>query len=356
VTLDQGLAFGIVGGMMALFAWGRPRYDVVALLALLAAVAVGIVPAKEAFSGFSDDVVVIVASALLVSAAVARSGIAERLLAPVSPYLTGIRAQVLVLVGAVTVLSAFVKNVGALAILMPIAFQLARRHGTSPSCLLMPLAFGSLLGGTVTLIGTSPNVIVSRLREELVGKPFAMFDYAPVGAAVALAGVAFLTLGGYRLLPGGRRGAASMDAAFNIEGYVTEASLPAVSPLVGKTVAELETLGDGEVQVTTIIRERFRRYTPAAHWVLYADDVLLLEGEPAALERLVARAELRLAAGTDAPADGAAQPGTPAPRRAGPRRTTSAWSRPWSRPTRRSSTAPPPSSPCATGTTSACWR
>jgi di/tricarboxylate transporter len=327
VTLDQGLAFGIVGGMMALFAWGRPRYDVVALLALLAAVAVGIVPAKEAFSGFSDDVVVIVASALLVSAAVARSGIAERLLAPVSPYLTGIRAQVLVLVGAVTVLSAFVKNVGALAILMPIAFQLARRHGTSPSCLLMPLAFGSLLGGTVTLIGTSPNVIVSRLREELVGKPFAMFDYAPVGAAVALAGVAFLTLGGYRLLPGGRRGAASMDAAFNIEGYVTEASLPAVSPLVGKTVAELETLGDGEVQVTTIIRERFRRYTPAAHWVLYADDVLLLEGEPAALERLVARAGLRLAAAEQETAEGsAASPATPRP--AAPRpRTTSAWSR-----------------------------
>ncbi len=299
MTLDQGLAFAIVAAMMALFVWGRIRYDLVAMLGLLAAIAVGIVPFDQAFTGFSDDIVIIVGSALLVSAAVARSGVAERLIAPLAPYLTTTRAQVVVLTGAVALLSAFVKNVGALAIFMPIAFQLARRAGTSPSRLLMPMAFGALLGGIVTLIGTSPNVIVSRMRAELLGEPFRMFDFAPVGAGIALAGLVFLAFG-HRLLPE-RKGAASIDAAFNIEGYTTEALLPEGSSAAGKTVAELEALSEGDVTVTSIIRERFRRYTPAADWTLYPDDALLLQGEPAALERLVARAGLQLVTEDKAP-------------------------------------------------------
>ena len=256
-------------------------------------------PFDQAFTGFSDDIVIIVGSALLVSAAVARSGVAERLIAPLAPYLTTTRAQVVVLTGAVALLSAFVKNVGALAIFMPIAFQLARRAGTSPSRLLMPMAFGALLGGIVTLIGTSPNVIVSRMRAELLGEPFRMFDFAPVGAGIALAGLVFLAFG-HRLLPE-RKGAASIDAAFNIEGYTTEALLPEGSSAAGKTVAELEALSEGDVTVTSIIRERFRRYTPAADWTLYPDDALLLQGEPAALERLVARAGLQLVTEDKAP-------------------------------------------------------
>ena len=294
MTLPQFYAFAIVGVMMGLFVWGRLRYDLVAMLALLAALAVGIVPPEEAFKGFGDDIVIIVATALLVSAAVARSGITERLMAPVAPHLSSVRRQVIVLVGAVTLLSAFVKNVGALAILMPIVFQQARRAGTPASAVLMPLAFGSLLGGLMTLIGTSPNVIVSRMRAELLGEPFTMFDFMPVGAGIALAGVAFLAVG-YRLLPGGRKGS-SGEAAFRIEDYSTEATLPATSPLAGKTVADLEALGDGEVTLATIIREQFRRYAPGSHWVLYPEDVLILQGEQAALERVIARAKLQHAA------------------------------------------------------------
>jgi di/tricarboxylate transporter len=255
----------------------------------------GIVPADKAFSGFSDDIVIIVASALLVSSAVARSGIAERLLAPLMPHLTSVPRQVLALVGSVTLLSAFVKNVGALAILMPIAFQLARRSGTSVSYLLMPLAFGSLLGGLMTLIGTSPNVIVARMRAELLGEPFRMFDFTPVGAGLALVGVAYLAVG-WRLLPPPRKGTASMDAAFTIEGYTTEVKMQPDSPMAGRSVGELEALGEGEVTVTMIIGKRFRRYAPSAAWRLYGGDILLLQGEPAALERLVARAKLQLVA------------------------------------------------------------
>ena len=293
MTLQQGFAFAVILGMMALFIWGRLRYDLVALLALSASVLVGIVKPEEAFRGFSDDIVIIVASALVVSAAVARSGIVEVALQRVGPYLRSERMTILVLVGSVTLLSAFVKNIGALAMLMPVAFQLAKRTNTSPSYLLMPMAFGSLLGGTMTLIGTSPNVIVSGIRDDLVGEPFRMFDFTPVGATIAVLGVAFLAFG-YKLLPKDRKGAASLDVAFNIKAYTTEVIVPETSPLVGKTVADLEKLGEDEAEVSTIIRERFRRYTPSPTWELHPEDVLLLEGEPAALERVVALGQLRL--------------------------------------------------------------
>jgi len=229
MTLDQALAFAIILGMMALFVWGRLRYDLVALLSLLAAIAAGIVPPEKAFTGFSDDIVIIVASALLVSAAVGRSGVIERVVRKLGPYLTDVYRQVAALVGSVTVLAAFVKNIGALAMLMPIAFQFARRTGTSPASLLMPMSFGALLGGIVTLIGTSPNIIVSRVREQILGESFHMFDFTPVGASIALLGFLFLIFG-WRLLPTDRKGAVSMDAAFNLEGYTTEVTVPKVSP------------------------------------------------------------------------------------------------------------------------------
>ncbi len=293
MTLPQAFAFAILIGMMALFIWGRLRYDLVALVALSASIATGIVPYKEAFSGFSDDIIVIIASALLLSAAVARSGAVETVLRFAGPYLTTTSRQVLALSGAVAVMSAFVKNIGALAMLMPVAFQVARRSGTSPSSLLMPMAFGSLIGGIVTLVGTSPNVIVSRVREEIVGEPFRMFDFTPVGAGIAVAGLIFLSFG-WRLLPRGRKGAASVDAAFNIAGYTVEASIPPESPFVGKTVGELEALGEGDVAVGTIIRERFRRYTPTVRWTLQENDTLLLHGEASAIDRVVGQAKLSL--------------------------------------------------------------
>jgi len=303
MTLQQGLAFAIVIVMMGLFVWGRLRYDVVALIALFASVITGIVPAKEAFTGFSDDVVVIVAAALLVSAGVAKSGVTEQLMRPLAPYLGSTRAQVFTLVLAVIALSTFVKNVGALAILMPVAFQMAKRSGSSPSQLLMPLSFGSLLGGLITLVGTSPNIIVSRVREEIVGQPFQMFDYAPVGLALAGLGLLCLTLT-FRLLPQDRKGGASIDAAINIENYVAELRVPEGSPLVGKTAAELQALGEGEATLTTVVRERFRRYKPTPMLKFQAGDVLLLEGEPDALERVTVRGGLELS-GAKAEADAA---------------------------------------------------
>jgi len=293
MTHPQMLSFAIIAGMMALFVWGRFRYDLVAALSLLAAVLVGIVPADKAFSGFSDDIVIIVASALLVSAAVAKSGVLEAALNRVAPYLNSEQAQVFVLVTAVTVLSAFVKNIGALAMMIPVAFQIARRTNTLPSSFLMPMAFGSLLGGIVTLVGTSPNIIVSRMREELLGQPFGMFDFTPVGIGIALAGVAFLTFG-YRLLPQGRKGAASLDEALNIKDYITEARVIPESEVVGQTVADLHTLAHGQVKVAALIRNETRSSSPLPDMMIRENDVLMLEGEPDALESAVARAGLKL--------------------------------------------------------------
>ena len=293
MTQDQILAFTVITVMMAGFVWGKLRYDLVAVLALLAAVFVGIVPHKEAFSGFGDDILIIVASALVVSAAVERSGIIEAALHRIAPAVTTVQTQVVILVATVTVLSAFVKNIGALAMMMPAAFQMARRSNASASYFLMPMAFGSLLGGLITLVGTSPNIIVSRVRQDLTGEPFAMFDFTPVGVGLAAAGVLFLAFG-YRLLPSGRAPAATMAEAIDISDYVTEARVVETSAVAGKPMSELLKLCDREVLVAALIRKKGERLVPLPDAVLVEGDIVLLEGGPEALERVVGRARLEL--------------------------------------------------------------
>ncbi|MFC5504612.1 SLC13 family permease [Bosea massiliensis] len=293
MTTPQLLSVSLVAVMMAAFLWGRLRYDIVAMLALLAGVAIGIIPAGEAFKGFSDDIVIIVGSALVLSAAVARSRVIERGLTRIMPLLGSTQAQVVLLVLAVAVMSAIIKNIGALAMMLPIAYQLARKGGRSPSVFLMPMAFASLLGGIVTLVGTSPNVIVARVRAELGGEPFSMFDFTPVGIVVALAGCAFLAVG-YRLLPQDRRGAVSLDQAIDIKDYVTEAEIGPKSTLAGKTVADLKALGGGELQIVAILRDERRLQAPLPDASLKAGDTLLLRGDAAVLERVVAEGELDL--------------------------------------------------------------
>jgi di/tricarboxylate transporter len=294
MTLDQALAFAIILGTIGLLIWDRVRYDLVALLALLASIACGVVPPAEAFRGFSNDIIIIVGCALVVSAAIGRSGLVETLMNPFTPRMTTSGMQVAVLASAVTALSAFMKNIGALAIFIPIALQVARRTEKPPSRVLMPLAFGSLLGGLITLIGTSPNIIVSRMREQITGEPFRMFDFAPVGVCLAVAGVAFLTVG-WRLLPKIKQGTGGTpETRFSIEDYITEVRLPPASPGIGKTVRELEALGDGDVTVAAIIREGYRRYIPAGYWQLFEGDIVILEADTHALSRLVNTAKLEL--------------------------------------------------------------
>ncbi len=292
MTTPQMLAFGVLAGMMILFIWGRLRYDLVAILALVVSIAVGIVPAKQAFTGFSDDIVIIVASALVVSAAVARSGIIEIALDWVSLHVSRVRSQLLVLVTTVTFLSAMVKNIGALAMLLPAAFQMAKRSNTSPSVFLMPMSFGSLLGGLITLVGTSPNIIVSRVREEMTGEPFGMFDYTPVGLGLALAGILFLRFG-YRLLPRDRQPAPSMSEAIDIKDYTTEALVADGSSALGQTIAAFAET-EPDVTISGILRGAARTALDLPEAVLQEGDLLILEGDPEALERMIAKGGLQL--------------------------------------------------------------
>ncbi|HEX5325216.1 MAG TPA: SLC13 family permease [Acetobacteraceae bacterium] len=231
MTLHQAEAFAIVGGMFVLFITDRLRYDLVAALALAAAILTGVVPVDHAFRGFSNALIVIIASVLVLSRAIAISGVVDAAMRRITRVLQGTSVQVLVLTSAVTFLSALMKNVGALGIFMPIAVQAAERNERPPSRYLMPLSFGSLIGGTITLIGTSPNLLISTVRQEAEGRPFHFFDFTPVGLPLSLLTIAFLCFG-WRLLPD-RRGEPPAERRFSVEDYTAEALLPADSPLAG---------------------------------------------------------------------------------------------------------------------------
>jgi di/tricarboxylate transporter len=291
VTLPQILSLSTLAATMAMFVWGRFRYDVIAILALLASLAIGIVKPKDAFSGFSDDIVIIVGSALVVSAAVQRSGLVERLVIWIAGRATRVRSQLLVLTASVALASSFVKNIGALAMLMPAAFQLAKRRVTSPSVFLMPMSFASLLGGLLTLIGTSPNIIVSKVREELTGEPFRMFDFLPTGLGLLVVGLIFLRFG-YRLLPRDRQAQASLADAMGHQ-YSTEATVNAGSKVTGETIADFEARFEGGAEVISVLRAGVRGDAYPAMTVC-EDDVLIIAGSPEVLHQVLVRANLTL--------------------------------------------------------------
>src|SRR5579862_1469595 len=299
MTHPQMLMLAILAGTIVLFVTNRMRYDLAALLGLMAAVFAGIVPAERAFSGFANPVLPLIAAALVVGAAIGQSGAIEILLRWLQPVLRRRQLQVGILVACVAVLSAFMKNVGALAIFLPAAMQVARRSERPPSEFLMPLSFASLLGGSVTLIGTSPNLLISSVRQDLVGAPFRMFDFTPVGAGLALCGVLFLTVG-WRLIPRGRHNAAA-ELAVAVDDYASELKIGARSAFIGRTVGHIEELSGGAVAVSAIIRGAGRRYVPGSNWPLLAEDVLVVEAEPQALEQLARDGNLEVVGGEEPP-------------------------------------------------------
>ncbi|MBX9456555.1 MAG: anion permease [Rhizobium sp.] len=291
---DQWLIVLVIVLMMVAFIWGRYRYDIVAAVALIASMILGLVPPDKAFSGFSDDIVIIVGSALLLSGAIARSGLMDMLLRRVAPESQTPRVQLLILVSLVAFMSSFVKNIGALAIMIPIALQMARGSGVSPSMFLMPMSFASLLGGLMTQVGTSPNVIVSRIREEINGQSFQMFDYTPLGLALTLVGIVFLALF-YKLLPERRRSERDLAEAVAIKNYTTEAKVTPQTLAVGKSVRDLQKLASGGAMVIAIISEKGKFRKPLPDTLLKTGDMMIIEGEQDALDRMVSQGKLKLA-------------------------------------------------------------
>lgn len=291
MTLHQIESFALVAAMLALFMSGRLRYDVVAALVLLVAVLLGVVPAAKAFHGFSNPVIIIIASVLVVSRAIAASSILELSVGAVLKRIRSPSLQIGVMAAAVGYLSAFVKNVGTLGIFMPIAIQTARRSNQPRSIYLMPLAFASLVGGTITKIGTSPNLLISTVSEELGRPPFQLFDFVAVGLPLTTVAIVFLAFG-WRLLPR-REGSQTAEESFSIAEYSTELRVPEGNDGT-MTVADFEKLGDGEISVAGILREGSRRYVPAEDWRLYSNDVLVVLGDPTVVHKVIAASKFEI--------------------------------------------------------------
>lgn len=302
LSLDQAIVFATLIIALLLFVHGRVQYDVVALLALLALVFTGIVPSSDAFAGFGHPAVITVGAVLVISRALYESGLVDVMARWLSRVGNRPSIQVATLTGMVAAFSALMNNVGALALLMPVALQMGRQSGTPPSILLMPLAFGSMLGGFITLIGTPPNLIISAFRDEAVGAPFHMFDFTPVGLAVALAGVLFMSAIGWRLIPKRPDQPSSQDL-FHIEDYMTEVRVPVGSDFVGKMVRDLEQITRENVAVVGMVRSEQVYSAPSSFEKIRPDDVFIVEADPEDLKELLDSTGFNLVGSRDLDAD-----------------------------------------------------
>lgn len=291
MTSDQIILFSLFGAVFALLIWGRFRYDLVAFTALMVGVVLGAVPPDQAFSGFGHPATLVVALVLVVSAGLVRSGAVFLITRTLVDASRSLGAHIALMGGIGGILSAFMNNVAALALLMPVDIQTARKAGRSPGLSLMPLSFATILGGMVTLIGTPPNIIVASIREESLGEPFRMFDFAPVGGIVAIVGLAFVALIGWRLIPA--RADQGSDAGA-LQDYIAELTVPEDSKHIGKRIAELEeTAEKTDVAILGLMRDGKRLYGRARDSRLRAGDILVLEAAPEALDEF--RSALSLA-------------------------------------------------------------
>lgn len=293
MTTDQIILFSLFAAVFGMLLWGRLRYDIVAFSALIIGVVLGVVPTADAFSGFGHPATVVVALVLVVSAGLVRSGAVFLITRTLVDAARGLGAHI-ALMGAVGgVLSAFMNNVAALALLMPVDIQTARKAGRAPALSLMPLSFATILGGMATLIGTPPNIIIASIREDSLGAPFAMFDFAPVGGITALAGLAFVSIIGWRLIP---QRDADATPSNDISEYIAELIVPPENKQIGKRLAELTEAADAaDVAILGLIREGKRLYGQARNTALREGDALVLEATPEALDEFRSSLDLSVA-------------------------------------------------------------
>ncbi|MGE0559098.1 MAG: SLC13 family permease [Burkholderiales bacterium] len=292
--MDHGqiLILVILLATTTMFLWNRWRHDMVAVAALLACVLSGLLPAAEAFTGFGHPAVVTVACVLILSRGLQSSGAVDAATRLIMPAAAGPTLTIAALTAFAAVLSAFMNNVGALALLMPVALQVAAKQDLPPGKVLMPLAFGSILGGMTTLIGTPPNLIVSGFREQTGSGTFTMFDFSPVGVAIAGAGVLFVALVGWRLVPARKQSGAE---GFDTGAYMTEALVPEGSAAAGKTLREIENeLEKADAQVIGMVRNDVRVTAPGPGRIVRAGDILVIEAEAEALAGALSGLGLKL--------------------------------------------------------------
>jgi di/tricarboxylate transporter len=287
------IVFSTLALALVLFAWGKVRHDVTGIICLLVLVFTNVVPADEAFMGFAHPAVITVAMVLIVSSGLKSSGLIETVGHWIMKLGKNRFLQITVLCVIVCIASAFMNNVGALAIIMPVAIHVANKNGHSPSFVLMPIAFASLLGGMTTLIGTPPNIIIATYRADAVGEPFSMFDFAPVGVGVSIVGLLFITIIGWRFIP--KREAKSGDKKrFKIEDYITEVEVLEESKINGSAVHEIEEVTNSDIRVLNVIRNRHLIQAPHRNMILKAGDIVTVEAESEELKKFVQASKAKL--------------------------------------------------------------
>lgn len=289
MNFEQLALVVIIVMAIAAMASDRFRYDLVAVVALLAAVVLGIVPQHSAFSGFSNGAVITVAGVLIITRTIVATGALEPVSRMLSDRFESRAAMIAVFCLAGAVLSAFMNNIGALALLMPVALAASASRGEHPGYLLMPLSFATLLGGMTTLIGTPANLIISQIRQSTISQPFGMFDFAPVGSVIAVAGVAWLVTVGWRLIPGRHLADGEQRDAGR---YLTELRVGVNGiPDFGSVSALEATL---PVRVHGIVRDSRRVFAPKARQTFVVGDLMIVEAELEILELLCDRHGFRL--------------------------------------------------------------
>ena len=285
---DQAILFTLLAIVFALLVWGRVRYDLVAFGALIIAVVIGVVPREEAFSGFGHRATIIIALVLIVSRGLSNSGAIELVARHVVDGARGLFAHIGMMSGIAALLSAVMNNVAALALLMPIDMQAARKAKRRAALTLMPLSFASILGGLITLIGTPPNIIIASFREQALGEPFGMFDFTPVGLVTALAGLAFIALIGWRLIPLSGNGAAEPGAGTSVEDYIAEVRVAEKSGLVGRRVRELDAeVDEADVAIVGLVRNGRRLPGRARRELIRQGDLLVIEADAEHIDAFV---------------------------------------------------------------------
>ena len=305
MTTDQITLFGLLFFVFAFLIWGRWRYDLVAFVALLAALLTGLVPKEQAFSGFGHPATIIIALVLVVSRGLSNSGVIELLARYFVDASRRLAAHISVMSGLAAALSAIMNNVAALALLMPLDLQAAKKSKRSPSLSLMPLSFASILGGMITLIGTPPNIVVAEFRGDALGESYRMFDFAPVGLACAAVGVAYVALIGWRLLPAVRQSSDAPQELFDLADYIVEVRVLEGSKAIGKRVRDLDDLAEkADVEIVGLIRSRRRLPGLARIAEIQAGDILVMEASPDSLEEALGIFKLEYIGKGEGPLEG----------------------------------------------------
>lgn len=286
------IVFTVILATLILFIRGNIRYEFVSLSGLIILTITGVIPPEEAFQGYGHPAVITVASVLVISSALVKSGIIEHLVVLLNKGAKAPALRVMSLMLVTALLSAFMNNIGALALIMPIAIRVAKDSKTPPSQFLMPVAFASLLGGMVTQIGTPPNLIVSSYRVQAGKESFAFFDFAPVGLVMVAVGVLFTVIFGSRLIP--KRKSQSAESLFDLEAYLSELVVNDNSKMAGKTLREFYNTYNLELDVLSIVRNKQNIIAPRANEQLIVGDVLVIKAISTELTDIVKRTGLTL--------------------------------------------------------------